>query len=110
MQRKFIIKFDYKKEMLRMDMYKAESIRIKGRCEIPLDMDAKISVIRNSIDSLLLQADAQFDIGFKKNKIANIRTWLQVNIFKIYVRKDINDVLYNNLLKIVNEKCIIIRD
>ena len=110
MQRKFIAKFDYKHGKLRMDFYKAESLRIAGRCESEFNMNSKVSVIRNTIDKILLQADSQFEIGFKKNKIANIRTWMKVNIFKIYIKSDIDDDVAFEILKIVNEKCIIIRD
>jgi len=77
MKRKFILKFDIKNGNIRCDMYQAESIRIQGRAETILLDDITKGAVHHSLNYLLMKLDDEFDIGFKKNSINNIKTWIR---------------------------------
>ena len=116
MNRKLILKFDTKevdnKLLLRCDLYKVESIKIapKKRCVVQVPNNLSKGRIHHLIDELIMQLDYAYDIGFKKNNIKNIRAWIHSNIFKIYIRKNMIDDIDDGILKIISDKCIIIRD
>ena len=110
MQRRKILKFDIKNNQLRVDMYKAESIRIEGRCIIDLPPKLTKANTRVYLDNLLLKLDSEFSIGFKKNGKKEIDAWIINNVFKIYIREDIDELIYNAILKKVKDGTIIIKD
>ena len=110
MQKKLILKFDTKDNMLRVDMYRAESIRIKGRCKVPFKENMSHGAIHHTLNDLILGLNDEFKIGFRRNNLKNIKAWIVTNIFKIYIRKDVLDELDAGILKLVSDKCIIIRD
>lgn len=106
----YIVKIDHKNNMLRLDLYKAHSIRISGRCKIDFKMDSTSSVIRNKIDNLILQMDKEFNIEFKKNTVKNIRAWLKANIDMMHIRSDIDDDIVFEIVKLLKDKAVLVRD
>ena len=110
MKKSYIVKIDYKNGELRLDLYKAHSIRISGRCKVEFSMDSTSAVTRNKIDELIMQMDKEFDIGFKANVIKNIRSWFKVNVSVLHVRNDIDDDIAFDIQKLSGDKCILIRD
>lgn len=110
MKRKLILKFDTKDSMLRVDMYKAESIRIEGRCTAPYRDGMSSGAIHHMLNDLIMGIDDEFKIGFKRNNLKSIKAWIIANIFKIYIRKDVLDEIDAGILKLISDKTIIIRD
>ena len=111
MNKKLIMKFDIKDEMLRLDMYQVESIRVKGRCKARIKSgDMSSGYIHHILNELLLQINKEFDVGFKKNSINTIRTWIKANIFKIYLREDIPIDIKTMIIGLVKDGTIIVQD
>lgn len=109
MQKKFILKFNAKDNILYCNMYKSESIRIQGRVQTQVG-NLNIGNIHHTLDKLIMQFDKEFEIGFKKNNLKSIRAWLKSNIYKIYISNTIPEVVYNSILKLIGDKCLIIKD
>ena len=110
MRKGYIIKIDYKEGDLRLDLYKAHSVRIAGRCKVDFDMGLKVSQMRSKIDILVMQMDKEFEIGFNSNSAKNIRHWIKANIDVLHIRNDIDDDVAFELQKLASDKCILIRD
>jgi len=110
MRKGYIVKVDYKNGDLRLDLYKAHSIRISGRCSVKFDMKSTIAQTRIKVDEMLLQMDKEFDIGFKKNCINSIHAWIKSNMDVLHIRNDIDDNVAFEIQKIASNKCILIRD
>lgn len=110
MNRKLILKFDVKDDFIRCDMYKAESIRIEGRCKVHYKDDMTSGAVHHTLNNLIMDLDNEFKIGFKANNLKSIKAWIKANIFKIYIKKDMHDEFDTGILKLVSDNCIIIRD
>jgi len=110
MRQKLILKFDVKESNLRLDLYKVESIRVSGRCKVVFKEDASKGSLYHIINDLIMQMDSEFEVGFKKNNLKSIKAWIVSNIFKIYIRKDVPSDISEAIIKLISDKCIIIRD
>lgn len=112
MKRKLILKFDVKDSKLRCDMYQAESIRVQGRAESAFKEIRNSGTVHHILNDLLSQFDEQFAINFndKYNYLKHIKAWVKDKIFKIYIRENVPSDLRAGILKLFDDKIIVIND
>lgn len=112
MKRKLILKFDVKDNHLRCDMYQAESIRVQGRATSSFKEIRNSGTVHHIVNNLLSQFDEQFSIDFKDkdNYLKHIKAWVKDKIFKIYIRENVPSDLKAGILKLFNDKILIVND